>query len=115
MTVYLILFLIAFCLVNLLDLSGFVEDGIKPFLARVFKVSKSSIKDKPWFCSYCLSHHIGLLYLLFSHNATLINYGILLLICFLTPVIRDLLYLIRDILSTIVNIIYRLVEHVNGK
>ena len=96
-----IILAIAFIMVNILDLSGFVEDGLQPFLFRNFKIK---LKTKPFLCSYCMTHHIGVLYLLISGNLTIYYYCFLLFICWLTPIINNLMILIRDILAKITNI-----------
>lgn len=80
-------------MVNLLDLSGFVEDGIQPFFRKHLG---GNLKTKPFLCSYCMSHHLGLLYLLISGNFSLIYYCALLLICWLTPVTKDILIILRE-------------------
>lgn len=97
-----IILAIAFIMVNILDLSGFVEDGLQPFLFRNFRFK---LKTKPFLCSYCMTHHIGFLYLLISGNLTIYYYCFLLFICWLTPIINNLMILIRDILAKITNLI----------
>ena len=81
------LLLIAIIIVNLIDLSGFIYE-IEAMLSKWLNI-KAHI-PKPFSCSYCLTHWVGLIYLIASENITLANYAILLVICFLTPEINDI-------------------------
>jgi len=81
------LLLIAVIIVNLIDLSGFITD-IEDKLSKWLHINAHI--PKPFSCSYCLTHWVGLIYLIASGQITLANYAILLVICFLTPEINDI-------------------------
>jgi hypothetical protein len=81
------LLLIAVIIVNLIDLSGFIDE-IEKGLSKWLHINAHI--PKPFSCSYCLTHWVGLIYLIASGQITLANYAILLVICFLTPEINDI-------------------------
>jgi len=81
------LILIAIIIVNLIDLSGFIYE-LETMLGKWLGI-KAHI-PKPFSCSYCMTHWVGLIYLIASGNITLTNYAILLVICFLTPELNDI-------------------------
>ncbi len=96
-----IILAIAFIVVNILDLSGFVDDGIQPFFRKHFH---ATLKTKPWLCSYCMTHHIAFLYLLISGNLTIYYYCFVLLVCWLTPIISNIMIIIKEALIKITSI-----------
>ena len=98
------LFLIALICVVIIDISGFIED-IEIILAKWLKVKSVRI-PKPFSCSFCLTHWIGLAYLLFCGALSLSSYAVLLLACVLTPVIGEAVWHFRDALGVWVNFIY---------
>lgn len=81
------LLLIAIIIVNLIDLSGFIDE-LEKGLSKWLNI-KAHI-PKPFSCSYCMTHWVGLIYLIASGNCTLMYYATLLVICFLTPQINDI-------------------------
>lgn len=102
------LLLIAVILVNLVDLSGFV-DTVKHWIWRWLHGNKPYVDFdfRPFECSYCMTHWCGLLYMVIVGDITLFNYAYLLFLCFLTPVIKDVIVLVRDFLSDVIEGIYR--------
>lgn len=100
---YLNIFLIAVIMVNLIDLSGFIDE-MERIIGRWLKC-KVHI-PKPFSCSYCSTHHICVLYLLIAGELTLYTYLFTLLMAYLTPVINNLLQLLRDGLNKIINWLY---------
>lgn len=105
------LILIQIIIVNLIDLSGFI-DTIKYFLWKHYvKVGDyHNLNIKPLSCSYCMNHHVAVIYLLIIGDFTLLNYMIVLLLSFMTPVIADLLNYIKDVLIYIQNKLYKLIS-----
>lgn len=108
MNIYLALLLIALAIVNLVDLSGFV-DTVKHWVWKwVFK-DKRPYQDfdfRPFQCSYCMTHHIGLIYILCVGELSLATYAYLLFLAFLTPVFKDILILFKDICIKVIDTIY---------
>jgi hypothetical protein len=106
----LLLKLVIISLVNVLiiDLSGFI-DSLKSFISRRLTNSKfnsNQFRIKPLDCSFCMTFWTGLLYTLVLGEFTLINLCFILLMAFMTPVFKQLLLLIRDVLLKIIDKLY---------
>ncbi len=96
--------LIAVICVIIIDLSG-ITDSIKSALKRI--VTKGRMSDpnyslKPIDCSFCITFWTGLIYMLITHSLTLWMTAYLLCICVMTPVIKDILILIKETLLKII-------------
>ena len=96
--------LIAIICVIIIDLSG-ITDSIKSALKRI--VTKGRMSDpnyslKPIDCSFCITFWTGLIYMLITHSLTLWMTAYLLCICVMTPVIKDILILIKETLLKII-------------
>lgn len=92
------LLLIAVIVVNIVDLSGIIDE-LEKILGKWLGI-KAHI-GKPFSCSYCMIHWCGLFYLLFSHQLTLTSYAVLLVICFLTTEINDICILLKQSIQRI--------------
>lgn len=104
MEVCLNLILIQLIIVFIIDLSGFIEDGIEPMLAKLFHKPKVRLK-KPWSCSLCLTTWIGLIYILIKGCFTIPMIGYVLLLAYLTPIAYNLLIMVKEALIKITTII----------
>ena len=102
---YINLLLITIITVNIIDLSGIITH-IKNRICKWLNKPQQDFSIKPFDCSYCMSHWIGLFYMIFTQQFSLFAYTILLVLCFLTPVIKDLLVLLKDLLTTAVDKLY---------
>ena len=97
------LLLITICVVIVIDLSGIIDDAE----TKLSKWLKGRVViGKPWSCSFCMSHHISLVYLLCVGKLTLPLYALILLFALLTPVISSLLVLVRETLLWVVGKAY---------
>lgn len=107
MEVCLELLLIAIITVNLVDLSGFV-DTVKHWIWRWLHGNKPYVDFdfRPWSCSYCMTHWLGLLYLIIAGKWTIALYAYLLVISYMTPIIKAFIELVSDFLSSIIDGIY---------
>ena len=94
------LILIQIICVNIVDISGVVSH-IENAIARALKLKSVSIHLIE--CSYCVTHWCCVLYLLFTGELSLKSYAIVLVLCFLTSVTKDLLWGIRDRLVKLVS------------
>lgn len=94
------LFFIAVICVIIIDISGFIE-GIESLLTKVlgYKVRI----PKPFSCSMCSTHWIGLIYLIFTHFS-IESYMILLLISICTPLIENVIRNLMDIVGILINV-----------
>lgn len=102
------LLLIQFIIVNIIDISGFIQE-MESMIARWLKVKSVHI-PKPFSCSYCLCWWTGLVYLMVTGNLTLIYTAILLMICALSTTTADIIWLVKDIITKIINIISRIIN-----
>ena len=106
MEVLLNLILIQFIVVNIVDISG-IMDSIKNGLSKWLDIKIT--KPLPLIgCSYCSTWWTGLIYLMVTGNVTLYYVAILLMICSLTTVTMEVIYLIQDILIKILQIIRKI-------
>lgn len=94
---------ITICIVFIIDLSGIIPT-INRTLQKLLKTEKQ-ITIKPLNCSLCMTHHILLIYML-CVNPSIINYLIICLLSFSTPIIKDTLVLTKDIIIKIIDTIY---------
>lgn len=94
------LILIQIICVNIVDISGVVSH-IENAIARMLSLKKVSIYMLE--CSYCITHWCCVLYLLFTGALSLQTYTIVLVLCFLTSVTKDLLWGVRDRLIKLVS------------
>lgn len=92
------LIVISFMVVYVLDLSGFVDDGIQPFFRKHLG---GTLRTKPFLCSQCMTHHIGLIYILITGNFSVPMWGFVCLLAFLTPVTQNILVGIKELLLRI--------------
>lgn len=102
------IFLISIIVVCIVDISGFV-DTVKSTISKILTNGKFNTADytlKPIDCSLCMTFWIGLGFLIYHNSVSLLNIAILLLIAISTPIIHDIIRLILDIFSKIINIIY---------
>lgn len=106
------LFLISLIVVIIVDLSGFI-DSLKSGLKRIVtkgKMSGSDYRLKPLDCSFCMTFWTGLVYLLITHSFSLWMLSYLLLLCVFTVFIKDVLIVIKDILSYIIRKLYEVIR-----
>ena len=92
------LFLISVICVIVIDISGFVDSlksGIKRILTKGV-LSDPNYSLKPIDCSFCMNFWVGLIYLLVSGTFTIWMLTYVLLLSVMTPVMRDVIYLVRD-------------------
>ena len=92
------LFLIAVIVVIVIDLSGItlsIKSSIKRLLTRG-RMSDPNYSLKPIDCSFCMTFWTGLVWLLVTHSFSLWMLTYLLLLCVMTPVIRDVIIQIRE-------------------
>ena len=94
------LILIQIICVNIVDISGVVSH-IENAIARALKLKSVSIHLIE--CSYCVTHWCCVIYLLFNGALSLQTYTIVLVLCFLTSITKDLLWGVRDRLVKIVS------------
>lgn len=83
----------------ILDLSGVVNE-IETAFQRRYK--RKFLVRKPWSCSLCMTWWVGLIYLLVVGKFTIPMIGLVALLSFMTPVLKDLMLSVRELLNLIV-------------
>ena len=111
----LILLTIIICFI--VDVSGFINDGIKPLIANIInrnsniKINPESINiPKPFSCSLCMTFWCSLGYLLFTSNFTLPYIALVSFLSLISSNISGFLFCVKDILALIENLIQRLIQ-----
>ena len=100
MNVIIDLILIQIICVNIVDISGVVSH-IENAIARMLSLKKVSVYLLN--CSYCVTHWCCVIYLIFNGALSLKYYAIVLVLCFLTSITKDLMWGVRDRLVKIVS------------
>lgn len=100
---YIDLFEITVIVVIIVDISGFI-DSIKNLVGKVLHINNVSLK--PFDCSLCANWWVSLAYLLITNELSITAVMVTLLLSTMTPIIKDAIYLIRDLLGKIINKAY---------
>lgn len=100
MEIYLSLFYITFIVVNLVDISGVVQN-FENWLARWLHCKEIHIKVIE--CSYCLNHHLSLLYLLITMQFSLKVYCFVFIMSVMTEPLKWFILNIKDLIQNIIN------------
>lgn len=102
-----------------IDISGFFDAALNAIWKTAFKNRKQpdtlewkniSFFLHPLECSTCGSWWLLLLFLILTHNLTILNVFIAGMMAFLTPIIKDLLIMVKDIFTKIINLVYKLLK-----
>ena len=99
------LLLIQIICVNIVDISGVVSH-IENAIARMLSLKRVSIYLLN--CSYCVTHWCCVIYLLFNGALSLKTYAIVLVLCFLTSVTKEVLWTVRDFFIYLIRLVNRL-------
>lgn len=105
--------LIAIIIVFIVDLSGAIEHLVKPIVKHFLHIPPHKDITLPLIeCSLCVTWWIGLTYICIVSIANaftqqfLILVSVLALVSFLTPVIKDALILIKDLIIRFIELFY---------
>ena len=66
---------------------------------------KSPIDFKLFTCSTCQSHWLCLIYLICTGNFTILNYTIILVLSWTTPIISGIMTFVRNMILKVINVI----------
>ena len=100
---YLKLFEITIIVVIIVDISGVVTDA-KKMIGRILGINNVSIKLIE--CSFCLNFWVSMAYLLITNELSITAVMVTLLLSTMTSIIKDAIYLIRDIFGKIISKAY---------
>lgn len=98
--------------VLVIDISGFVDE-MKIMLSKLLtrgKIATSNYNIKPFFCSTCMSWWCGLIYLIIVQEVTLFTIAFTLFVACMTPITKDLYYMIYDTIEKIIRTINKYTE-----
>lgn len=103
------LFLIAFIIVYIVDISGAV-DSLKTGLKWL--ITKGKMKDnnytlKPFDCSLCLTFWVGLIYLLIIRKFTLPYIAVVCLLSAFSNILKNTILLLEDLFIKLQRVIYK--------
>ena len=101
------LFYLTLIVVFIIDISGIIE-SIENFLSKILK-GKVRIK-KPFSCSLCMTWWIGLGYIIYFNQFTLINICAVALFAYLTNIISSLLIFLRELLLSLIGKLYNAIK-----
>lgn len=107
--------LIATIIVFIVDLSGSIEHLVKPIVKHLLHIPPYKDIMLPLIeCSLCCTWWFNLIYICivsitnsFTFNQFLILVSVLSLVSFLTPVIKDVLILIKDLIIRFIEVFYK--------
>ena len=112
MNILIYLALIQFIIVSIIDDSG-VIDSIKYGLSYILtkgKMPTTNFRLKPIDCAYCSNFWCGLIYLFIIGQFNIPYIAFVLLLSGLTPITKDLINLVRDLIIKAINKIYDLIQ-----
>lgn len=109
------IFLLATIIVFIVDLSGSIEHLVKPIVKHLLHIPSHKDINLPLIeCSLCCTWWCGLIYVCyvaiantFTFNQFLILVSVLALVSFLTPTLKDILILIKDLIIRFIEVFYK--------
>jgi hypothetical protein len=112
MKIMLELFIIAVIIVFIIDLSGALDSFKHSIWKRLFKgiPYKEDWRLKPLDCSLCMTWWIGLIYILITSQFSILMVGYIALLAFMTPIIKDIMILLKDASTKLIDVIYKLIN-----
>ena len=114
---YINLLILTLIVVFIIDLSGFFPTIGRHLYRWIFDNKKEQPENFDWDyvsiffhplkCSLCSTFWTGIIYLLATSSFTILNLGYVALLAFMTPVFKDALILLKDIITTIINFAFK--------
>jgi hypothetical protein len=101
------LFYLTLITVFIVDISGIIE-SIENFLSKILK-GKVRIK-KPFSCSLCMTWWLGLAYIIYLNQFSLINICAVALFAYLTIVISSVLVFFRELMLSLIGKLYNAIK-----
>ena len=94
------LILIWIIVVIIVDISG-INTTVNQVLNILFDKEKKRINIK--LCDFCINWWLGLLYIICMNQFSLVNIAVILVLSTLAPILSNLIWNIRDVLTKIIN------------
>lgn len=118
MSIYIQLLLITAIICFIVDVSGFINDGVKPLVAKIVsKRTNINVKPedivigKPLSCSLCCVWWIGLFYIMMTSQFTLQNLAYICFLAMMSSNISEILLQAKDLVSWVQMKINNLMRH----
>ena len=114
-TIIINILLLATIIVFIVDLSGSIEHLVKPVIKYFLHIPSHKDITLPLIeCSLCCTWWYGLIYVCcvsiansFTFNQFLILVSVLSVVSFLTPTLKDVLVLIKDLIIRFIEVFYK--------
>lgn len=106
-----LLFIQLIC-VLVIDISGFIDSvkyGISYILTKG-KFPKTEFRIKPIDCSLCMTFWTGLIYIICMGQFSLPYLAYILALAVMTPIVKDVIVLLKDICIYVINKIYDILK-----
>ena len=115
LTIIINILLLATIIVFIVDLSGSIEHLVKPIVKHLLHIPPQKDITLPLIeCSLCVTWWNSLIYVCcvsisnaFTFNQFLILVSVLSVVSFLTPTLKDLLILIKDLIIRFIEVFYK--------
>ena len=104
--------MIQIIMVLVIDISGFCDE-MKIMLSKLLtrgKIATSNYNIKPFFCSTCMTWWCCLIYLIIAQEVSLFMIAFTLLVACMSPITKDLYYMIYDTIEKIIRTINKFTE-----
>lgn len=102
---------IAIILVFCIDLSGAMDKANRWVWSKLYPRVKYTDWSIPLFgCSLCCTWWASLLYILVTGQLSFLMIAYIALIAFMTPVIKDCMILIKDMITKLIDIVYKYLD-----
>ena len=102
---------IAIILVFCIDLSGAMDKANRWVWSKLYKGIKYIDWTIPLFgCSLCCTWWASLLYILVTGQLSFLMIAYIALIAFMTPIIKDIMILLKDASTKLIDVIYKLIN-----
>ena len=104
--------MIQIIMVLIIDISGFCDE-MKIMLSKLLtrgKIATSNYNIKPFFCSTCMTWWCGLIYLIIVKEVSLFTIAFTLFVACMSPITKDLYYMLYDTIEKIIRTINNFLE-----
>ena len=102
---------IAIILVFCIDLSGAMDKANRWVWSKLYKGIKYTDWTIPLFgCSLCCTWWASLLYISVTGQLSFLMIAYIALIAFMTPIIKDIMILLKDTSTKLIDVIYKLIN-----
>lgn len=106
---FLKILLIQIILTYCIDMTDFI-DTIKKKISKLLVNHEFNFRMRPFDCAQCSVFWVGILYIIIESQFSLLWVFVVCLMSFLTPVTKDFMYLIKDLLTYLINLLWKFIK-----